>query len=121
MPTATILVSAALGLITGIYLPVLWLLVLCPVSFVSILTTALRKGYRPWLAISMAIAGVIALQASYIAGGFLRRHVRRREERNSSADSLNAAPIERSSLVHFSHADRQGEPTATELPCENGS
>jgi membrane protein implicated in regulation of membrane protease activity len=123
MPAATILVSAVLGLITGIYLPVLWLLALSPVSFISVLATALRKGYRPWLAVSMAIAGIVALQASYLAGGFLRRYVRERhtrDERNPSADCLNDSPSERSSVVHFSHADGAGEPTAAELPCENG-
>jgi hypothetical protein len=64
--------SAALGLVAGSCLSVLWLLVFWPIVFISVFLVARFEGTSIGSTIGLAVAAIVALQGCYLVGGFLR-------------------------------------------------
>ena len=64
--------GAALGLIGGACLSVLWLVAFWPIVFGSTFVVARFEGYSYGVTLVWAIGAVMILQAAYLAGALLR-------------------------------------------------
>jgi hypothetical protein len=61
------------GLFLGTYRSVLWLVISCPIVFLSIFSLALLGSYPYGGMICLGLAALVFLQAGYLVGGMLRR------------------------------------------------